>query len=319
MKSFVDFVNESKVFEAKFNNFTPIEVEAFKQQLDGILKNKEALKEITDNANTYWKQGESKSISKEVKYGNVYLVTFENPFNDGHKLTKAFGKDIKWNWPDPCEPNEEKEIFAIGVGDKFGNVHLATEWTNDDVTIYYNDKGIHLKYSKDDKKWVFDTDKGWYLKRKNYKCYYVGARCNFANNRAMCFPLQQTPVNVKLDRFALLDMSLLSKDLEKEIEKLNIRKEQKRKEDEEKARKQKEYEEWKIKSEKEWKEFKDSIKDYKCIGGPYDTDTYNKAKQYDGEWEEAYVGNNTEYYVNRKNKVYYFIYSNYTQAMGSLD
>lgn len=319
MKSFVDFINESKVFEAKFNNFTPIEIDAFKQQLNSILKNKEALKEITDNAHTYWKQGESKSISKEVKYGNVYLVTFENPFNDGHKLTKEFSKDVKYNWPDPCEPNEEKEIFAIGVGDKFGNVHLATEWTNDDVTIVYNEKGVHLKHEKGDRKWTFDTGKGWYLKRKNYKCYYVGARCNFANNRAMCFPIPQNNVIVELERFALLDMSLLSNDLEKEINKLNIRKEKDKKDAEERARRQKEYEEERIKTEKEWKAFEESIKGYKIIGGPFDVDTANKAKQYDGEWEEAFVGNNTRYFVNRKNKVYYFVYINYTKVMGSLD
>ena len=319
MKSFVEFVNESKIFEAKFNNFTPVEIEAFKQQLNDILKNKEALKEITRNADTVWKQGEAKSISKEVKYGNVYLVVFGNPFNDGHKLTKTFSKDLSLSWPEPCDSDEDKEIFAIGVGDKFGNVHLATEWTNDDVTISYSEKGVHLKHEKGDRKWTFDSDKGWYLTRKNYKCYYVGASSNFSRNKAMCFPIPQNTIKVKLDDFTLLDMSLLSKDLEKEVEKLNVRKEQKRKQDEDNARKQREYDELKIKTEKEWKEFEKSIQDYKLIGGPFDTDTADKAKQYDGEWEKAFVGNNTEYYVNRKHKVYYFVYGSYSQVMGSLD
>lgn len=314
MKSFRELL-----LEAKFSGFTPLEVEEFKKQIEDITKDKESLEELLSCANTWWKKEKRKSIQDKVEYGKVYFLVFDNPFNNPRQLTKEFGKNIRYEWPDPCEPKEEKTIYAIGVGDKFGNVHLATEWVNEDVVIYYNEEGLKLKHVKGDRKWVYRSKAGWYLKRKDYPCYLVGAQTNFMDNRAICFPIKQKPLLIKLDGFTMFDLTLMPKDLEAELEVVNKRKEEERKKKEEADKKKKEYEEWQIRTKANYDKFQKEIEGYEYLGFAMETTTQKAIKKYDGDWQEYIIGDNTVYYVNHKHKVYWRGYENYTLGTGSLD
>lgn len=127
MKTLNEFVNNYICEARKFSNFNDeelntmkAELEQLKKQYNEILKGNK-VEVLTPNA---------------IELGKKYFVVFENPFNNDRLYSKNAEKAVA--------PEENDTIITLGVGDKFGNVHLPLEWEGKNTVLN----------SKDDKNWT---------------------------------------------------------------------------------------------------------------------------------------------------------------------
>lgn len=127
MKTLNEFVNNYICEARKFSNFNDEELNTMKAELEQLKKQyNEILKSnkvevLTPNA---------------IELGKKYFVVFENPFNNDHLYSKNAEKAVA--------PEENDTIITLGVGDKFGNVHLPLEWEGKNTVLN----------SKDGKNWT---------------------------------------------------------------------------------------------------------------------------------------------------------------------
>lgn len=127
MKTLNEFVNNYICEARKFSNFNDeelntmkAELEQLKKQYNEILKGNK-VEVLTPNA---------------IELGKKYFVVFENPFNNDRLYSKNAEKAVA--------PEENDTIITLGVGDKFGNVHLPLEWEGKNTVLN----------SKDGKNWT---------------------------------------------------------------------------------------------------------------------------------------------------------------------
>ena len=244
MKSFSD-----KIFEAKFSNFNDLELAAFKDELDHLKENNEFLKKIIAsrkglriNMGDRWYKAHVVPKSDKIEYGNKYLLIFQNPFTNGEQLTCKYDDEIDNH--EPCETDEEKVIYCIGIADKFNKLHLVNQWEKD-CTVQYKEKGLYIKKERES----FYSEPGWYLYRKGYASYYVHQDLHRSevNDGWYVFSEKQNNTFVRLQDCVILNISLLPAQFEKiqkDIEAKAKIDAERAKQEEERLKKQEEAEKW---------------------------------------------------------------------------
>ena len=294
MKSFSD-----KIFEAKFSNFNDLELAAFKDELDHLKENNEFLKQIVAsrkglriNMGDRWYKAHVVPKSDKIEYGNKYLLIFQNPFTNGEQLTCKYDDEIDNH--EPCETDEEKVIYCIGIADKFNKLHLVNQWEKD-CTVQYKEKGLYIKKERES----FYSEPGWYLQRKGYASYYVHQDLHRSevNDGWYVFSEKQNNTFVRLQDCVILNISLLPAQFEKiqkDIEAKAKIDAERAKQEEERLKKQEEAEKW-------WKERED-YQHLGCANGWTETPEIVKKAQEDpeAEWYSATIGRcYTQYFCDK--------------------
>ena len=301
MKSFSD-----KIFEAKFSNFNDLELAAFKDELDHLKENNEFLKQIVAsrkglriNMGDRWYKAHVVPKSDKIEYGNKYLLIFQNPFTNGEQLTCKYDDEIDNH--EPCETDEEKVIYCIGIADKFNKLHLVNQWEKD-CTVQYKEKGLYIKKERES----FYSEPGWYLYRKGYASYYVHQDLHRSevNDGWYVFSEKQNNTFVRLQDCVILNISLLPAQFEKiqkDIEAKAKIDAEKAKQEEERLKKQEEAEKW-------WKERED-YQHLGCANGWTETPEIVKKAQEDpeAEWYSATIGRCYTQYFCDKYKITYTV------------
>ena len=301
MKSFSD-----KIFEAKFSNFNDLELAAFKDELDHLKENNEFLKKIIAsrkglriNMGDRWYKAHVVPKSDKIEYGNKYLLIFQNPFTNGEQLTCKYDDEIDNH--EPCETDEEKVIYCIGIADKFNKLHLVNQWEKD-CTVQYKEKGLYIKKERES----FYSEPGWYLYRKGYASYYVHQDLHRSevNDGWYVFSEKQNNTFVRLQDCVILNISLLPAQFEKiqkDIEAKAKIDAERAKQEEERLKKQKEAEKW-------WKERED-YQYLGCANGWTETPEIVKKAQEDpeAEWYSATIGRCYTQYFCDKYKITYTV------------
>lgn len=301
MKSFSD-----KIFEAKFSNFNDLELAAFKDELDHLKENNEFLKKIIAsrkglriNMGDRWYKAHVVPKSDKIEYGNKYLLIFQNPFTNGEQLTCKYDDEIDNH--EPCETDEEKVIYCIGIADKFNKLHLVNQWEKD-CTVQYKEKGLYIKKERES----FYSEPGWYLYRKGYASYYVHQDLHRSevNDGWYVFSEKQNNTFVRLQDCVILNISLLPAQFEKiqkDIEAKAKIDAERAKQEEERLKKQEEAEKW-------WKERED-YQHLGCANGWTETPEIVKKAQEDPEasWYSATIGRCYTQYFCDKYKITYTV------------
>lgn len=301
MKSFSD-----KIFEAKFSNFNDLELAAFKDELDHLKENNEFLKQIVAsrkglriNMGDRWYKAHVVPKSDKIEYGNKYLLIFQNPFTNGEQLTCKYDDEIDNH--EPCETDEEKVIYCIGIADKFNKLHLVNQWEKD-CTVQYKEKGLYIKKERES----FYSEPGWYLYRKGYASYYVHQDLHRSevNDGWYVFSEKQNNTFVRLQDCVILNISLLPAQFEKiqkDIEEKAKIDAERAKQEEERLKKQEEAEKW-------WKERED-YQHLGCANGWTETPEIVKKAQEDpeAEWYSATIGRCYTQYFCDKYKITYTV------------
>ena len=301
MKSFSD-----KIFEAKFSNFNDLELAAFKDELDHLKENNEFLKQIVAsrkglriNMGDRWYKAHVVPKSDKIEYGNKYLLIFQNPFTNGEQLTCKYDDEIDNH--EPCETDEEKVIYCIGIADKFNKLHLVNQWEKD-CTVQYKEKGLYIKKERES----FYSEPGWYLYRKGYASYYVHQDLHRSevNDGWYVFSEKQNNTFVRLQDCVILNISLLPAQFEKiqkDIETKAKIDAEIAKQEEERLKKQEEAEKW-------WKERED-YQHLGCANGWTETPEIVKKAQEDpeAEWYSATIGRCYTQYFCDKYKITYTV------------
>lgn len=301
MKSFSD-----KIFEAKFSNFNDLELAAFKDELDHLKENNEFLKQIVAsrkglriNMGDRWYKAHVVPKSDKIEYGNKYLLIFQNPFTNGEQLTCKYDDEIDNH--EPCETDEEKVIYCIGIADKFNKLHLVNQWEKD-CTVQYKEKGLYIKKERES----FYSEPGWYLYRKGYASYYVHQDLHRSevNDGWYVFSEKQNNTFVRLQDCVILNISLLPAQFEKiqkDIETKAKIDAERAKQEEERLKKQEEAEKW-------WKERED-YQHLGCANGWTETPEIVKKAQEDpeAEWYSATIGRCYTQYFCDKYKITYTV------------
>ena len=301
MKSFSD-----KIFEAKFSNFNDLELAAFKDELDHLKENNEFLKKIVAsrkglriNMGDRWYKAHIVPKSDKIEYGNKYLLIFQNPFTNGEQLTCKYDDEIDNH--EPCETDEEKVIYCIGIADKFNKLHLVNQWEKD-CTVQYKEKGLYIKKERES----FYSEPGWYLYRKGYASYYVHQDLHRSevNDGWYVFSEKQNNTFVRLQDCVILNISLLPAQFEKiqkDIEAKAKKDAERAKQEEERLKKQEEAEKW-------WKERED-YQHLGCANGWTETPEIVKKAQEDpeAEWYSATIGRCYTQYFCDKYKITYTV------------
>lgn len=301
MKSFSD-----KIFEAKFSNFNDLELAAFKDELDHLKENNEFLKKIIAsrkglriNMGDRWYKAHVVPKSDKIEYGNKYLLIFQNPFTNGEQLTCKYDDEIDNH--EPCETDEEKVIYCIGIADKFNKLHLVNQWEKD-CTVQYKEKGLYIKKERES----FYSEPGWYLYRKGYASYYVHQDLHRSevNDGWYVFSEKQNNTFVRLQDCVILNISLLPAQFEKiqkDIEAKAKIDAERAKQEEERLKKQEEAEKW-------WKERED-YQHLGCANGWTETPEIVKKAQEDpeAEWYSATIGRCYTQYFCDKYKITYTV------------
>lgn len=301
MKSFSD-----KIFEAKFSNFNDLELAAFKDELDHLKENNEFLKQIVAsrkglriNMGDRWYKAHVVPKSDKIEYGNKYLLIFQNPFTNGEQLTCKYDDEIDNH--EPCETDEEKVIYCIGIADKFNKLHLVNQWEKD-CTVQYKEKGLYIKKERES----FYSEPGWYLYRKGYASYYVHQDLHRSevNDGWYVFSEKQNNTFVRLQDCVILNISLLPAQFEKiqkDIEAKAKIDAERAKQEEERLKKQEEAEKW-------WKERED-YQHLGCANGWTETPEIVKKAQEDQEasWYSATIGRCYTQYFCDKYKITYTV------------
>lgn len=127
MKTLNDFVNNYICEARKFSNFNDEELNAMKAELETLKKQYE---------DTLFGTKLNVLSPKSIELGKRYFIVFENPFNNERLYSKDANK--------ATAPDENSTIITLGVGDKFGNVHLPLNWEGNNVVLN----------SKDGKNWT---------------------------------------------------------------------------------------------------------------------------------------------------------------------
>lgn len=301
MKSFSD-----KIFEAKFSNFNDLELAAFKDELDNLKENNEFLKKIIAsrkglriNMGDRWYKAHVVPKSDKIEYGNKYLLIFQNPFTNGEQLSCKYDDEIDNH--EPCETDEEKVIYCIGIADKFNKLHLVNQWEKD-CTVQYKEKGLYIKKERES----FYSEPGWYLYRKGYASYYVHQDLHRSevNDGWYVFSEKQNNTFVRLQDCVILNISLLPAQFEKiqkDIEAKAKIDAERAKQEEERLKKQEEAEKW-------WKERED-YQHLGCANGWTETPEIVKKAQEDPEakWYSATIGRCYTQYFCDKYKITYTV------------
>lgn len=301
MKSFSD-----KIFEAKFSNFNDLELAAFKDELDHLKENNEFLKQIVAsrkglriNMGDRWYKAHVVPKSDKIEYGNKYLLIFQNPFTNGEQLTCKYDDEIDNH--EPCETDEEKVIYCIGIADKFNKLHLVNQWEKD-CTVQYKEKGLYIKKERES----FYSEPGWYLYRKGYASYYVHQDLHRSevNDGWYVFSEKQNNTFVRLQDCVILNISLLPAQFEKiqkDIEAKAKIDAERAKQEAERLKKQEEAEKW-------WKERED-YQHLGCANGWTETPEIVKKAQEDpeAEWYSATIGRCYTQYFCDKYKITYTV------------
>ena len=301
MKSFSD-----KIFEAKFSNFNNLELAAFKDELDHLKENNEFLKQIVAsrkglriNMGDRWYKAHVVPKSDKIEYGNKYLLIFQNPFTNGEQLTYKYDDEIDNH--EPCETDEEKVIYCIGIADKFNKLHLVNQWEKD-CTVQYKEKGLYIKKERES----FYSEPGWYLYRKGYASYYVHQDLHRSevNDGWYVFSEKQNNTFVRLQDCVILNISLLPAQFEKMQKDIEAKAKidaERAKQEEERLKKQEEAEKW-------WKERED-YQHLGCANGWTETPEIVKKAQEDpeAEWYSATIGRCYTQYFCDKYKITYTV------------
>lgn len=295
-----------KIFEAKFSNFNDLELKAFADELNHLKENNGFLKKIVAsrkglriNMGDRWYKAHVVPKSDKIEYGNKYLLIFQNPFTNGEQLTKKYDDEIDNH--EPCETDEDKIIYCIGIADKFNKLHLVNQWEKD-CTVQYKEKGLYIKKERES----FYSEPGWYLYRKGYSSYYVHQDLHRSevNDGWYVFSEKQNNTFVRLQDCVILNISLLPAQFEKiqkDIEERAKIDAERAKQEEERLKKQEEAEKW-------WKERED-YQHLGCANGWTETPEIVKKAQEDpeAEWYSATIGRCYTQYFCDKYKITYTV------------
>lgn len=316
------------IFEAKFSNFTELELAAFRDELTELQKNESFLKQIAASrrkgasfALDSWAKTHLVPESDKVEYGKTYLLIFDNPFATGKQLTHKEDQEYL-AYPEPCEKEADKVVMCLAVADKFGKLHLVNQW-EPGCSVSWKDKGLYMKttVTDHDAHWwdkdgehrgdmesqaTFYSGKGWYLLRKNYPCYYVNQDTHKSgvNDFWYIYPEKQENAYVRLEDCVILDVTTLPAQfdkIQKDIEKRAKEHEEYKKREEARLKAEEEAAKW-------WAE-RDKYTDFGCMNGWSETPAELKKAFADKEadWYYTTIGRCYKRYFSDKYKVTYTV------------
>ena len=158
MKSLTEYIiTESEVLN-KFSRFSAAELKRFATIVDRLKQFK--------NLDKFKKNGKV-----DVEFGHQYIVRFKNPFTNIYKFCAGTDEHHELI---PFKDTQPDTVTALGVGDKFGGIHLVNVWENDGTIIL---KWQEKRTGKSENQWgeteTYKIPARWVLTRKGVEGYRV--------------------------------------------------------------------------------------------------------------------------------------------------